>query len=98
MAGAKKEGEIDVWPQRQRPSNEQTPSTSTSTSTETTTTSPQVLASWAEAYVALCRDAERMGIPSSAIPPLPPAVDAERLRAARERLELMIQSFLSSSL
>ena len=105
MAGAKKEDEREVWPQqrRQMPSEQQAP-TSTSTTTSTTTapsslpTSPQVLASWAEAYVALCRDAERLGIPRSAIPPLPPAVDAERLRRARENLEVMIQSFLSAGL
>lgn len=110
MAGSKKDDEREVWPQRPRPS-EQTPtlptSTSTSTSASTSTTeeeartlptSPQVLASWAEAYLALARDAERMGIPRSAIPPLPPAVDAEKLRQARERLEGMIASFLSACL
>jgi len=105
MAGSKKEAESEVWPQRrQRPSDEQTPSATSTSSTQPTPsssslpTSPQVLASWAEAYVALCRDAERMGIPRSAIPPLPPAVDGERLRRARENLEGMIQSFLSAGL
>lgn len=106
MAGSKKEDEREVWPQRKMPS-EQTPTKSTtSTSTPTTEaaaattlpTSPQVLASWAEAYLALARDAERMGIPRSAIPPLPPAVDAEKLRLAREKLEGMIASFLSACL
>lgn len=100
MAGAKKEDEREVWPARQRqdPPTSSSSAASTTTSTTTTTTSPQVLASWAEAYVALCRDAERLGIPRSAIPPLPPAVDAERLRRARENLEGMIQSFLSAGL
>ena len=107
MAGSKKEDEREVWPaqRRQMPSEQQAPPSSSPSSSSPSTTSttqlpnsPQVLASWAEAYVALCRDAERMGLPRSAIPPLPPAVDAERLRQARENLEGMIQSFLSSGL
>jgi len=44
------------------------------------------------------RDARDLGIPASAIPALPPQPTAEQLRAARERLEGMIASFLSSGL
>mgnify|MGYP006879008612 CR=1 FL=1 len=101
MAGSKEIGEQEVWLQRgggRDPTATSTNSINSTTSTTSTSTSPQVLSSWADAYLALARDAERLGIPRSAIPPLPPAVDAERLRRARENLELMIQSFLSSGL
>lgn len=39
-----------------------------------------------------------MGIPASAIPPLSQPTTAEELREARQRLSLIIASFVSSGL
>ncbi len=43
-------------------------------------------------------DARELGIPGSAIPPLPPRPTEAELRAARDRLAGMIASFLSAGL
>ena len=44
------------------------------------------------------QEALTLGIPSSAIPELPAQPTAQDLRTARERLEGMVQSFLSAAL
>ncbi len=44
------------------------------------------------------QDAMAMGLPASAIPPLPQEVNADALREARKRLSLIIASFTSSGL
>lgn len=106
LMAAKNDTEDDgeeVWP-RGRSSNVSAQTTTTTTTATTTTptpmtpTSPQVLAAWADAYLSLAAEARKLGIPASAIPPLPPGIDTERLRAARENLEGMIASFLSAGL
>ena len=48
--------------------------------------------------VQMAADARQLGIPASAIPALPAQPTAEQLRAARERLEGMVASFLSAGL
>ncbi|KAL4426973.1 hypothetical protein ABPG77_009534 [Micractinium sp. CCAP 211/92] len=53
---------------------------------------------WAAAYHEMAADARQLGIPASAIPALPDHPTAEQLRAARERLEGMVASFLSAGL
>ena len=53
---------------------------------------------WIVAYNQLANDAVVIGIPHSAIPPLPQNPTKQELRGARDLLNGMIQSFLSSGL
>lgn len=63
------------------------------------TVSQDTLERWAVAYKQMATEARSFGIPASAIPPLPdPLIDEKELRAARDTLEGIIASFLSSGL
>lgn len=53
---------------------------------------------WREAYRQMAQDARDIGIPASAIPSLPDNPSKEDLKSARDRLNGIIQSFLSSGL
>jgi CRP/FNR family transcriptional regulator len=53
---------------------------------------------WRIAYDQMARDAQAMGIPASAVPPLPAEADAEAVRQARDLLRGIIASFVSSGL
>ncbi len=66
--------------------------------TPTPTVREETLVRWRIAYQAMCSDAQALGIPRSAIPPLPPNASAESIRQARDHLEAMMASFLSAGL
>ena len=53
---------------------------------------------WTQAYKQMASDARDIGIPASAIPALPDNPTKEDLRRARDLLNGIIQSFLSSGL
>jgi hypothetical protein len=53
---------------------------------------------WQVAYKVLVDEAEELGIPSSAIPPLPADADAAAVKQIRDHLQNMIASFLSAGL
>lgn len=57
-----------------------------------------VLERWLQGYDQMAADAIALGIPSSAIPDIPRPLEGGVLRAARDRLKGMIESFLSSGL
>lgn len=46
----------------------------------------------------MAADARELGVPASAIPPLPPNPSAADVRAARDRLSGLLASFLSAGL
>lgn len=58
----------------------------------------RTLERWIAAYEQMGDDAQAMGIPASAIPPLPTNPTAAQVRSARDHLAGMIASFLSSGL
>jgi hypothetical protein len=60
--------------------------------------SARTLERWAAAYTQMSRDAQELGIPASAIPPLSANPTKEELRQARDHLDRMMQSFLSAGL
>ncbi len=53
---------------------------------------------WALAYRQMALDAENMGVPRAAIPPLPPNPSEQDIHTARDLLGGIIDSFLSSAL
>lgn len=57
-----------------------------------------MLERWEAAYRQMAEDAHKLGIPRSAIQCLPERPTKEELRAARDHLDGMIQSFLSAGL
>lgn len=61
-------------------------------------TSEAVLERWEVAYRQAVRDAEALGIPSSAMPKLPANPSVSEIRQARDYLGAMVASFLSSGL
>jgi hypothetical protein len=62
------------------------------------TVSQDTLERWAVAYRQMATEARSFGIPASAIPPLPDPLEEKGLRAARDTLDGIIASFLSSGL
>lgn len=60
--------------------------------------SERTIERWAAAYKQMSRDAQELGIPLPAIPPLPANPTKEELRQARDHLDRMMQSFLSAGL
>lgn len=60
--------------------------------------SPEALERWVVAYCQMAADARELGVPASAIPPLPPNPSAADVRAARDRLSGLLSSFLSAGL
>ncbi len=59
---------------------------------------PATLERWAVAYGVMAAHARELGVPASAIPPLPAGASASEVAAARERLEGLLASFLSAGL
>ena len=53
---------------------------------------------WHAAFEAMARDAMEIGIPASAIPKIPLNPSEKDLREARDHLNAMIMSFMSSEL
>ncbi|KAI3436851.1 hypothetical protein D9Q98_006261 [Chlorella vulgaris] len=60
--------------------------------------SAATLEQWEQAYRQMAADANQLGIPTTAIPTLPPHPSAADLRVARRHLEGIIASFLSAGL
>mmetsp|Transcript_17116 Transcript_17116/g.47470 ORF Transcript_17116/g.47470 Transcript_17116/m.47470 type:complete len:160 (-) Transcript_17116:248-727(-) len=84
---AKPQG-ISAWQQtgqerQSRPENEDQPSEA-------------MLERWRRAYSVLATDAQGLGIPASAVPRLPDNANADDIRAARDHLVGMMESFCSA--
>jgi hypothetical protein len=60
--------------------------------------SEAALERWRYAYRMLVADARDLGIPASAVPLLPEEAGPEQIRRARDHLQKMVASFLSSGL
>lgn len=60
--------------------------------------SPTSLRRWSNAYLMMAREAMEMGIPASAIPPIPGSPTRQELLDARDHLNGMIASFQSANI
>ena len=60
--------------------------------------SEETMERWCIAYQQMAEDAQQLGIPRAVIPALPPDPTVPQLRSARDLLQAMIGSFLSSGL
>ncbi|KAF5837928.1 hypothetical protein DUNSADRAFT_3705 [Dunaliella salina] len=58
--------------------------------------SEAMLERWRQAYSVLATDAQGLGIPASAVPRLPNNANADDIRAARNHLVGMMESFCSA--
>ena len=58
----------------------------------------ETLFHWRAAYAAMCADAIHMGIPDDVIPKVPMECNAQELLEARDHLQGIMSSFLSSGL
>ncbi|KXZ48071.1 hypothetical protein GPECTOR_30g166 [Gonium pectorale] len=63
-----------------------------------TRVTPLTLERWRDSYAALVEDAVELGVPRSAIPALPADANPDQIRAARDHLTAMMESFLSAGL